>query len=383
MLIANKANKMPKQIKVLHFLHKMHHGGIETWLMNVLRNIDRDRFNFTICTSSEERGDYDEEIRSLGADMVSCSMRNGYRSFTNKFNKILHEGNFDVVHSHMLLFSGWVTRLAAKANVPTRIAHVHTTNDRYKDTLSRIIYRRIMRAMIVRYATHGIACSSMAADFGFPNKWRAQQKYNVMLCGINTDEFKTIPDTVSLKNTLGVPENARVIGHVGNFVPVKNHEFLIHTFNAINKKLQNVHFLLIGDGPLRPAIEDLSRKLGIAEKITFAGRRDDVPLIMTNLVDALIFPSILEGLGLVTVEAQCAGIPTILSDSLPSESTIINELVKRVDLSDGPELWATLAIELLEKPKYDKTLALQQIRDCPFDISTSIDHLCNIYKNNS
>lgn len=368
-----------KPIRILQFLRKMQCGGIETWLMNVLRKINRNRFHFTFCTTSEEQGFYEEEILSLGAQRIACPLRNGFRSFNHRFTSILKEGQFDIVHSHMLLFSGWIMRLAASAKVPVRIAHMHSTGDRHSDSLRRNLYRWLMRKLIKKYCTFGVACSKMAADYGFPRNWVNLPHYDVIYCGVDALAFSATPEAMELRRSFGIPQNERVIGHVGNFVQVKNHEFLLHVVAAIASKRQDIHLLLVGDGPLRSEIEALANNLGIASKITFGGMRDDVPLLMSSLFDLLIFPSVLEGLGLVVVEAQCAGIPVLVSDIIPLDATIIKELVHRESLGKAPHVWAKRAIELLEQPHYDKDVARSQVENSVFSISHSVDFFEKLY----
>jgi len=370
---------MDRPIRIIHVLKTMHPGGVETWLMNVLRNIDREKFHFTFCTTCKESGTFDEEIRSLGADLLACPLNNGWHRFNKSFISILKEIEPDVVHSHLFFFSGIILRSAAKAGVPVRICHIHSTSNRDRNSIQRYVYRWLMLKFIEKYCTHGIGCSKRAADVGFIKGWEHLGKYCVMPCAINTSAFKLTTDRAKLRKSFGIPPEARIIGHVGSFRRVKNHEFLLRSTASMLSKSKDIHLFLVGDGPLKPQIEELARQLGISEHVTFAGLRNDVPLLMKNLFDLFVLPSQFEGLGLSVVEAQCAGIPSLISDTIPPEATVIDQLVYRQSLDAGPDIWTEQAFNLLKLPRYDKNLARKQVEASIFSLSHSVDFLRKIY----
>lgn len=354
-------------------------GGVETWLMNVLQNIDRSRFHFTFCVASEQSRFFDSEIQSLGAGLIHCPVNGGYRKFAKQFLSILDETRYDVVHSHSMFFSGVVMRLAKKAGVPIRISHSHNTQDGKPDSIQRYIYRRLMRRYIQRYATNGVGCSMVAADYLFTPDWRNRKGYKIATCAVNTNAFRCSVDRKQLLEQFNIPINAKTIGHVGNFSTQKNHEFLLPVFTAIIHNRKDVHLFLVGDGPLKPEMELLADKLGISDHVTFTGMRDDVPLLIKGLFDLLVFPSRFEGLGLVVVESQAAGVPCLISDVIPIEATVIEELVRRESLKAGPKVWAETALEMLESPPYDKDKAIEQIEKSTFDITSSVKFLSDLY----
>jgi len=372
---------MSEPREIIHVVKKMDRGGVETWLMNVLRNIDREHFHFTFCTTDEKAGAFDVEIRSLGADIIACPLAGGYQEFARRFRSILEKKKPDVVHSHMLLFSGIVLRNAAKARIPIRIAHAHNTHDARPDSVKRHMYRWLMRRYIKKYATNGIGCSRAAADYLFGLDWKKWKgcRVDVATCAIDTSVFATAVDNAKLRKSLGISPSVKIIGHVGGFRRQKNHEFLLHIFAAMLQKRRDIHLLLVGDGPLRTKIGELAKQLGITQRVTFMGVRDDVPLLIKGLFDLLVFPSRFEGLGLVVVESQAAGVHCLISDVVPIEATVIEELVKRESLKVGVGVWAERALEILKQPPCDKAEALEQIEKSKFGISASVEFLSDLY----
>jgi glycosyltransferase involved in cell wall biosynthesis len=221
----------------------------------------------------------------------------------------------------------------------------------------------------------------MAADYLFTPSWRRWNGYTVATCAIDTSAFQATVDRSQLCKSFGISPRVRIVGHVGNFRygNIKKHDFLLHIVAAMLGKREDIHLVLVGDGPLKPEIESLANKLGISDHVTFAGGRDDVPVLMKNLFDLLVLPSQYEGLPLVIMESQCAGLASLISDVITLEVTVIDELVERQSLKVGPEIWAERAFEILERPPYDKDKALMQIEKSKFGIASSVKFLSELY----
>lgn len=367
------------RIRIVHILSKMDCGGIENWLMNVVRRLDPQRFHVTFCLSSTDPGLYGNEIRDLGADIVHCALDGGVAVFLKRLRKVLEEVGCDVVHSHMLLFSGLVLRTAQYAGVPVRIAHIHSKSDGYTNSWGRRLYRRAMRWLIKRHATVGLACSTEAAWFGFGPGWQKTKKFRVNYCGIDLSAFRNPASRADLCGELGMSADLRFIGHVGAFRPLKNHRLLIDMMRCLREKHPEIHLLLIGQGPERKAIEAYAKLLSVDQAVSFLGLRTDVPSLMRSIFDVVAFPSLYEGLGLVVVEAQCAGKHVLMSERIPEESVVIDELVHRQRLGDGPEVWAARIVELLEERSLNFEEASLQIRQSPFNLESSVRFLKQLY----
>ena len=369
----------PKRIRILHALGTLDPGGVETWLLNVMKYVDRDRFEFHFCTFGRHAGLYAAEIEKLGGKVLRCPKGANLWSFARRFRKILREGNYDVVHSHVHLFSGAALRWAKAEGVPMRIAHSHTSRDGRPDTPARRGYRRLMNSWIDRYATHGLAASRLAAEGLFGQNWGADSRFRVLYYGIDLGAFEEPVSRKDVRKELGIPLDVPVVGHVGRFVPPKNHRFLLDVASEILKRRPEVHFLLVGDGPLRPEIESRGRAMGLAEHVHFAGTRIDVSRLLRGAMDLFLFPSLYEGFGLSVVEAQAAGLNCLISNVVPEDAVFLPEVVTSLSLSAGADSWSTEMIRMLDKPRSEPSSLLQRMADSPFSVERSSKELAGVY----
>ncbi|MBK5295223.1 MAG: glycosyltransferase [Acidobacteriia bacterium] len=300
-------------VRVLEVVGALNRGGTESWLVNVLRTIDRRRFNLHFCVFAEEPSAYSEEVEAIGGQIVHCGLGRNLHRFSQRFRSVVREGRYDVVHSHMHHFSGLVLRLAAKEAVPVRIAHAHNTADGQDDTCIRRGYRHLMRGWIARYATHGLACSHAAAVALFGRAWALDPRFRVLYCGIDLKRFQAPVECREVRHELGIPVDAPVVGHVGRFSPQKNHEGFVSIARIINHYRPEACFLLVGDGPLLETIRATAKAQGLGPRFFFFGSRSDVHR-MYAAMDVFLLPSRNEGLPLVLMEAQAAGLPIVATD---------------------------------------------------------------------
>ncbi len=300
-------------IKVLHVVGAMDRAGRETWLVNVLRHIDRQRFEFHFCALSGRPGAYDPEIQSLGGRVIPLKLSRNPWAFAGQFRRILREGRYDVVHAHSYYFCGYLLRLAAKEGIPRRIAHAHTTSDARASTLRRRAYRWLMGRWIARYATRGLAASHAAAQALFGPAWESDPRISVLRCGVDLEALGGSVDREAVRVELGIPPDAPVVGHVGRFEPAKNHRAFVAIAEVILRSAPEARFVLVGDGSLRAEIEAMVRQRGMSDHFLFCGIRSDVPRLLVAM-DVFLFPSLWEGLAVVLLEAQAAGVPVIASD---------------------------------------------------------------------
>ena len=176
-------------IRILHLVAGMTRGGLETWLMNVMRRIDRDRFRFDFCTGTDRACDYDDEIRALGGRIIPCVWNRSVRRWTRLLSRVLREDAYDVVHAHGYNSAGIALRIAHKSDVRHRFAHLHTTGDGRRSTLPRVLYRRLMVYLVRRHATRMLACTRAGFDAFFGDGWQKDPRMSVVYYGVDLDAF--------------------------------------------------------------------------------------------------------------------------------------------------------------------------------------------------
>jgi glycosyltransferase involved in cell wall biosynthesis len=361
----------------------MDRAGIETWLMNILRHIDRRQFQMEFLVETNDHSDYDEEIRALGSKTIPCSETKRPLRYARDFSRIMRQyGPYDFVHCHFHYYSGWVLRLAYRAGIPNRIVHSHTNGSMLETeaTPFRRLVLTLARRWIKQYATGGLACSKDAGADLFGKLWEADRRWKLHYSSIDVNSFRVEADPVAIRTSFGIPSDALVVGHVARFAEVKNHSFLLDIAVELSERKPEVRFLLIGDGPLRTDIQSKAKKLNLDKNIIFAGVRADVPWLMLSAMDIFLLPSLLEGLPLVLIEAQTAGLPCIFSECVTEEADVIKPLIYRVSLSQPASFWVQRILAAHEaSPTVEKVDALSMVARSPFNVNKSVKKLEHYY----
>ena len=370
------------ETRILHVVGGMNAGGVETWLMNILRNIDRNRYRMDFLVHTVQPGVYDEEIRSLGLQVIPCLHPRRPLAYARNFGRCLRQhGPYDLIHSHVHLFSGYVVQLARSVGVARRISHSHNDTSRQRRGPFNRLYRAMMRRWLRQHSTERLACSRQAATALFGDIGKSEQLCRVVSYGRDLSPFRSPIDKSSVRDELGIPVDAFVVGHVGNFTEQKNHLLWIEVAREIARRDPNARFLLVGDGELRPIIERKVDKLKMADRFVFAGTRTDVPRLMVGATDVFFFPSLWEGLGLALVEAQAAGLPCVIADVVPPEADVVGSLLRRLPLTSSPPAWADAILDAgAARPQLKGGQALAQVENSSFNIEAAVKRMELIYR---
>jgi glycosyltransferase involved in cell wall biosynthesis len=372
-------------IRILHVIRRMGEGGAETWLMHILRHIDRERFHMDFLVATTQPGSHDNEICSLGSKLIPCLQPKHPLCYARSFRQALRaEAAYDIVHSHGHHYSGFVLMLAQQSGVPIRIAHSHTDTSvqQAQAKVLRRVYLGWMKRWVNRYATLGLGCSRLAAASLFGPDWETDKRWAVLYYGIDPDRFRIRTDTRAVRDEFGIPADAFVIGHVGRFVEPKNQQFLLDIVPEVIKHEPRTYLLLIGDGPLFPTIQRATIQKGLAERVIFAGLRSDVPRLMKGAMDILVLPSLYEGLPVVGLEAQAAGLPLVLSDTITSEIDIVHGLVHWCGLAQPISAWVDRIITARSDAlTITQDKALTTMEKSSFNIQSGVRKLESLYAN--
>jgi glycosyltransferase involved in cell wall biosynthesis len=360
-------------MRILHVVGGLNRGGVETWLLQIFRHIDRSKYQFDFLVHTEKPCAYDDEVRSLGARVIPCLSPSQPVRYAHSLLRILRElGPFDCVHSHVHHFSGFVLTVARWAGVPMRISHSHLDTQRER---GRKLYRFVTTNMLRIGATAGLAVSRPAAQSLFGENWQADPRWRISHLGIDLEPFSRPLDCSQARAESGISRDAFVVGHVGRFSPQKNHSFLLDIAKQVCAMKTDAIFVLVGDGPLRNAMERKAENLGISQNVLFTGVRGDIVRLMKGVMDVFLLPSLYEGFPLVLIEAQAVGLPCFVADTIASETDIVPQLVTRLSLADSARTWAEFMVAGESRP--EKVFTLGAMRD--FGIDAAVDRLCRVY----
>lgn len=370
-------------IRVIHVIGRMGYGGVQTWLMHLLRHADRSRVQMDFVVHALEAGEYDRELQEMGVHLHALPLTKKPLAYRRALTEWLRRsGPPDVVHSHVYAYSGWVLAAAAQAGVAGRVAHTHT--DRRALTTERRWHRRvykwIMRKLLDRHASLGLACSIQAAEDLYGLHWHEDERWQVLPYGLDWSDFAESVDVSPLRSELSVPATAFTIGHVGRMTHAKNHRFLLEVFAAVRARCPEALLVLVGGGEESAAVRSHARRLGIEEGIRFVGERRDVARVL-RAFDVFVFPSLYEGLALGLVEAQAASLPCVVSEAVSAEADIVPEAVCRLPLSAGAVTWAEKVLARKNwKRRFDPQETLDAVRASPFNVHSCLEALTMHYE---
>lgn len=386
------------RLRVLQVIDTLGMGGAETWLMEVLRLWSKSgeaRMDFLV--TSGNRGIFDDEAVSLGAAIHYVRYgRASLGRFARAFRQILRNGNYDAIHDHQDYSSGWHFMLGTGLLPPVRATHVHNPSyqihNNYGVTRSRRLTARIGKTLVANYATHITGTSrQVLTEYGFDTpQFRHIPKF-ALHCGFDPARF--LGSAAGAKSLLcrewGWPDNARIILFAGRMdqspdagAPQnhKNSGFAVNVCMESLRRDPGLFALFVGNpSPALPVLQQRVAQAGLTNRFRFPGIRKDIEQIMLGS-DVLLFPSRGEGLGMVAVEAQSAGLPVLASTAVPRESVVVPELVRFRELDADPELWVSDILALAAKPRAVEE-ANRRVAQSPFAILNSAKSLADLYRN--
>ena len=328
-------------MRILHVIGKLDPGGVETWLVQLLHQVDQSRYQMDFLVHTEEAGAYDDQVRAMGANIIPFLHPDRPLAYAKNFRAALKGyGPYDCVHSHVHHYSGYVLLLARLSGVPIRIAHGHTGKLELNASLMRKTYLSLMRTLIGQNSTAALVVSELAGN-SLTSSWRSNRRWHLLPYGIEMRRFNDRNDLPNLRSFLGIPQLVPVVGHVGRFADVKNHKKIVEIARELHRIDPKIHFLLVGDGPLRPQVEAEIRGAGLKDHFSLTGNRVDVPAILQHAMDIFLFPSKYEGLPIALMEAQLAGLPCVASDSITPEAALGPGMVTWLPVTESAAHWAT------------------------------------------
>lgn len=361
---------MKEVIKVLHVLQRMEPAGVQALLMNIYRHIDREKVQFDFLVHYTAPQFFDKEIEKLGGNLYRLSVREDYNfiKYQKQLHRFFHEHpEYRIVHGHMDSLGAFYLGVAEKYGVPIRIAHSHT-NGMQNDAKKYL--KLFTNQRYAKHATDLFACSDDAGRYMFRD-----QQFKVINNAIDSERFRFDDEKrTNKRKELGI-QSKFVVGCVGRFAPCKNHKFSIDVFERVLESNENAVLLLIGSGIMQDEIKMYVQEKGLENVVLFLGnQRDMAELYMA--MDVFLFPSLYEGLGIVGIEAQAAGTPTVCTDTLPKELSV-TPLLTRLPLGDSKQ-WAQ-AVQSAAGSVESHSDMRKYIKEANYDIEGLVQYLMQFY----
>ena len=358
--------------RVLHIVNRMAYGGIETFIMNVYRNVNSKNVIFDFAVHNSNPGDFDDEIKKRGGNIYFFPSRGKnlilyfYRWY--KFLKS-NRDKYDAVHMHVSSLTTIFPIIMAKHfGIRVRLVHAHSTSQPgFIHSVTSFINKRFIK----KYSTKLLACSTEAGAFVF-----GKNDYELLNNGIELKKYffnSEVRKKVRKKNNIRENEIAYV--HVGRFTYAKNHQFLIKIFKEILNANPCSKLFLIGDGELKKEIKLKVKNSNISSNVFFLGARPDVNELLMGM-DCCIFPSVYEGLPISLVEAQASGLD-IYASNVISHEIKLTPLIKFISLECSPKEWAEYILKTIKTQ--DRNLYNKKMYETNYNISTTTTRLLKIY----
>ena len=349
----------------------MDRGGAETFIMNVYREINRSKVQFDFIVHTDKKCDYDDEIKSLGGKIYSLPRYKVYndleykRAWRNFFK--LHK-EYNVIHGHMTSTASIYFKIAKEFGLKT-IAHSHSTSSGVGLKSILVDY---LNKNLNAVSDYKFACSKEAGEWLYGR----YSDFNIIKNGIKVENFIFNKEVRKQKREELNLNNKIVIGHVGNFRYPKNHDFILNLFKDIYDENKNYKLILVGRAVKENLLEQV-RKMGLEDGVIFLGSRSDVNELL-QAFDIFIMPSIYEGLGVSAIEAQISGLKCYLSDKIPREIKITDNVkFLSIDKNESRELWKQ---NLLDKKEYNRKIHQKKIIEGGYDVSKISEYLETFYK---
>lgn len=341
-----------RKIKLLHYVYNLNQGGAETLVKDYALLIDKKKFDIVILCHDRIGSPYEKILVDANIRVVYISdyipfKKFYFNPFVNKIichsyldkfiaKYIIKKEKPDIVHAHM-----FCNDLIKFASIPQSCKLFYTVHSQPKAYWcnNKRFAQRDFKALSYLVKNHSMRLIAL----NDPMRLELNEMFHVnntvvLNNGIDFRKFNVEESKKTIRKSLEIEENAFLVGHVGRFVPVKNHDLIVDSFNELHKIRDNAHLLLVGSGELRPQIVAKIKVLKLEDKVTIIDSRTDIPRIMKAL-DVFIFPSHFEGLGIVLIEAQKMGVSCVISSAIP-EAAVVSNLVHRMEKNAPAKEWA-------------------------------------------
>lgn len=364
-------------IKMFYLVYGLTSGGIERISVAIYKYLDHSKINTQMVTKYADKEFFDSELELYGGHRVPILEKKPNNKIVLKFFYLFNlykllKNKYDIAYFCLSkprdVFKYPI--ICKFLGIKTIAIHSHNSMEDDNVKLKKIL-NKLGRRVIGKIAQIKIACSEEAAMWMFPEKHCKLKEYLLMKNGIEIEEYKFNVQTREKLRKQYEVESDFIIGHVGRFSKQKNHKFLIDIFEKIYETKRNSKLFLLGIGELEEEVQDYIKKKNLDSSVVLVGERNNVCEFM-QMFDVFLFPSLYEGLPVVGVEAQAAGLRCFFSDTITKDVNITGNIFY-MNLSESPKKWADFVIE--KGKDYERKDYSELITEKGFDIQDSVKKL--------
>lgn len=396
---AVEAHGTKRELRVLQVFSALGVGGAETWLMALLKYFHANqnelpfRVRMDVCLTGGSKAVFDAEAESLGARLFYLHYtRKKLVQFTRDFRRILSNGRYHAIHDHQDYTAGWHFLSGLGLLPPVRIAHVHnpffcvTTHDTHRVRRSTLLAgKRLLSSLATQITGTSL---EILGKYGFDDSSYAHMNRAAAHCGFDVSRYRGDYQTnhQDICREFGWDDSAKIVLFVGRLdttfgdnLNQKNPAFALEVAKACIAKDASVRMVMVGGGDeVRMELQAQVKGWGLEQEIRLTGIRQDVPRLMLGS-ELFLFPSLEEGLGMVAVEAQAAGLRVLASELVPKECVVIPEVIRFHSLDATASSWAQEALRLMSLPKPDLEMCNRSVSNSAFSIENSARRLLQLY----
>ena len=375
-------------MKIIHIVENLDKGAVENWLVKTFIESRKyqPNWHWSFYCILGERGKLDTLVHQAGGEIIYAPVSISHKiSFLIHLRKTLKAGHYDILHAHHDYLSGFYLLASTDVKFSKRILHIHNTDKALP--VGNPFLRRILLGPFKKLGFYfsdiivGISNDTLHEFVGSRTSRRLQ--FKILYYGVDLKEYEWKIDPHLIRSELRLPATSKILLFVGRMNLLKNPVFVVDVLANILTDRNDVYAVFVGKGDLEDTVEERARYLKISEHVRLLGWCNDSALIFKS-ADVFIFPRIeypKEGLGLVVVEAQAAGIPMVISRGIVPDAIVVEELAHVIPLENNPKAWASKILEILNNSfPYPAEKAFERIQQSPFELGAATKNLLALYE---
>jgi glycosyltransferase involved in cell wall biosynthesis len=355
----------------------MNRGGAELRTLATMQPLADKGIHLEYCALSGKKGVLDDDIFAAGSQVHYCALG---LFFPFKLFNLLRQQKFDTVHSHVALVSGVIVFIAWLAGVKQRITHFRSTQEVAERSLLRKLRNRFFHGLINLFSTDILGVCQAALAAFWRKDWQKDSRCKVIYNGLKTVDYQKKDSAFWHKYS--IEPITPVIVNIARMDPPKNHLFMVELLKQFIANFGNAYLVFVGkeDPATKEKIISLAQEYACEQQIIFAGEQGDIYPFIQN-ADALLFPSLWEGLPGAVIEAASVGLPVVASD-LPGVKEIAQQLpcVKHLSLRDNTQQWAMLLKQSVSCSEQEREQNCLYFKQSSFNLNQCVEALYAIYR---